>query len=94
MLQVKAPKTVTVNLLRRRGAGALQIHLVNFDVAGNPKVDNIEISLRLPSGASARQVRVFSPDVNGVVPIEGAVQNGRLGFRLPSLEVYSVVEIR
>ena len=80
MLEMQAPITVTVNLLRQRGSGALQIHLVNFDVAGNPQVDHIEISLRLPPGVSARQVRVFSPDSNEVLPIEGTMQEGNAGI--------------
>lgn len=94
MLEVKAPKTVTANLLRQRGSGALQIHLVNYNVGENTSVENIEVSMRLPSGVSGRQVRVFSPDTSDVVPIEGAYRNGKLEFGLPSLEVYSVVEIR
>ena len=94
MLEMQAPNTVTANVLRQRGSGALQIHVVNFDVAGDPNVENIEISLRLPSGASAREVKLFSPDRSEVLPIESAMQGERLSFRLPTLQVYSLVEIR
>ena len=92
-LEVKAPKTVTTNLVRQRGSGALQIHLVNYDVAGNPRMEHIQIRLRLPS-TGARQVRVFSPDLHEPLSLEFTTREGNLEFSLPSLEVYSVVEVR
>ena len=37
-LEVKAPGTVTTNLLKQRNSGALQIRLDNYNVAGNPRL--------------------------------------------------------
>jgi hypothetical protein len=88
-----APLTVTVNLLKQRGSGALQVHLVNYDAKGKPNLDNIELSLRLSSNAIPH-VTVFSPDSSEVRSIENVMHEGTLKFRLPSLEFYSVAQIQ
>ena len=92
MLEVEAPITVTANLLRQRKSGALQIHLVNYDMGRNPRVDNIQMRVRVAEGT--HHVRIFSPDQNEIMTAEGEMQEGRLEFKLPALEVYSVVDIR
>jgi len=92
-LEVQAPITVTVNLLRQRSSKALQVHLINYDVTGNPNVENIKISFRLPTGTT-QQLRVFSPDNNKVSPIAVALQNGKLECKLPPLTIYSLMEVR
>jgi hypothetical protein len=88
-----APLTVTVNLQKQRASGALQVHLVNYDVKGKPNLDNIELSLRL-SSITIPHVTVFSPDSSEVRSIENVMHEGILKFRLPSLEFYSVAQIR
>jgi hypothetical protein len=93
-LETKAPNTATANLLRQRSSGALQIHLVNYDVGRNSRVENLEISMELPPGAGEPQVRVFSPDQQDVRSLRATMNTGGLKFRLPLLEVYSVVEVR
>jgi hypothetical protein len=89
-----APLTVTVNLLRQRSSGALQVHCVNFDIGGNPEVENIKVSVRLPEGKSAPQVRVHSPDQSETQSITPVIRDGTLECELPRLQFYSLLEIR
>jgi hypothetical protein len=89
-----APNTVAVNLLRQKSSGALQVHFVNFDVAGNPNVQNIKMSVQLPGGATSPQVRMISPDSDEVRSVKCENRNGKLECELPSLNVYSLLEVR
>src|ERR1700722_7518580 len=89
-----APLTVTVNLLRQRSSGALQVHCVNFDMGGNPEVENIKVSVRLPEGKSTPQVRVHSPDQSETQSITPVIRDGTLECELPRLQFYSLLEIR
>jgi hypothetical protein len=89
-----APLTVTANLLRQRGSEAIQLHWVNFDVAGHPKIENITISFQLPAKKTDPQVRLYSPDREETRSITPVIQHGRLECELPQVQFYSLLEIR
>ena len=52
------------------------------------------MSLRLPDGLAVRQVTLLSPDQEEPQALPWEVDGARLKFRLPSVEVYGVVEVR
>jgi hypothetical protein len=93
-LEVKAPLTVTTNLLVQKPSGTLLVHLVNYDVERTPKVENVEVSLRGALVKNVKGISLFSPDHDGVESLPPATQNGRLGFVVPTLNTYCVVEIQ
>ncbi len=93
-LEVKAPPAVTTNLVSQRSSGAVLVHLVNYDVERTPKVENIEVWLRPPVHKKVMQVSLFSPDDDGVQTLPPITRDGKLGFVVPSLNTYSVVEIQ
>jgi hypothetical protein len=59
-----------------------------------PKVENIEVRLRVPVLKKAKQISVFSPDGGGVQTLPPITGNGKFGFVVPSLNTYSVVEVQ
>jgi len=66
----------------------------NYDIARKPSVEDIRVSFQLAAAAMTPQVRAFSPDDNEVQPVAYIIQNGRLKCELPSLSIYSIIEIR
>ena len=42
----------------------------------------------------AKQISAFSPDGDGVQTLPPVTRNGKLGFVVPSLNTYSVVEVQ
>ncbi len=94
MLEVKAPLTVTSNLLMKRTSASFVIHLLNYDAERSPSVENTEVWLRIPRGANLSYVSVFSPDAEGAQSLRPTIRNDRLGFVLPLLKTYSVAEVR
>jgi hypothetical protein len=89
-LEVKAPLTVTAELVQQQAAGRLLVHLVNYDAARRPEAGRIEVSVRLPAGKSVSQALVISPDAKGPQPLACAVRQGRAACAVPRLETYSV----
>jgi hypothetical protein len=92
-LEVKAPITVTTNLLRQRSSGAFVIHLVNYDVERTPAVENIEVWFRIPAQEKVKQISVFTPDADDIQSLQMITRNGKIGFTLPRLGTYSLAEI-
>ncbi len=93
-LEIKAPLTVTANLLRQGASGGFIIHLVNYDTERTPTVENIEVWLQTPSREKMMQISQFSPDADEVQSLRPMARNGKCGFVVPLLETYSVVEVR
>jgi len=93
VLEVKAPPTVTTNLLLQRASGGFLIHFVNYDMERTPEVENIEVWLRIPALQKVRQISVLTPDADIVQSLPPVTRNGKFGFVLSSLNTYSLVEI-
>ena len=93
-LEVKAPPTVTCEILQQPRTSRLLVHLLNYDRERHPQVDNIDLEVRIPAGRSVGGVAVLSPDEDSVRSLAHATRNGRLQVRLPRLKTYSVVLVR
>ena len=92
-LEVKAPLTVTAELLEQKDRGRLLVHLLNYDAAHRAQVGRIEVSLRLPAGRSVSQAFALSPEETEPRPLSATVRGGRALFTLPHLGVYSLVVV-
>jgi hypothetical protein len=90
-IEVKAPLTVTAELLRQPDTGKLFLHLINYDAPQTPRVENIEVRLRLMK--EPKEVSLHSPDFEGVRTLAYAMREGVLTFTVPELQVYNVVAI-
>ena len=90
-LEVQAPLTVTAELLHQKEAGKLVVHLINYDAARHPKVEDIHIRLDARKIGKVKQVSLHSPDVEEVRALPFSESEGRVMFSVPSLETYSVV---
>jgi hypothetical protein len=92
-LEVKAPLTVTTNLLKQRASGAFLVHLVNYNVKRTPTVENVEVWFRIPAREKVKQISVFTPDADAVQSLQLVTRDGKFGFVLPWLKTYSVAEV-
>jgi len=95
-LEVKAPPTVTAELLEQKDRGRLLVHLLNYDAANRAEVGRITINLRLAPGKSVSRAFALSPEQTGQQPLSVTVGDGRAQVTLPRLGLYSlvVVELR
>ncbi len=92
LIDVKAPLTVTAELVRQKETGALLLHLINYDADRNPSVKDIRVRLRLPKTSRVSRISLLSPDRDEALSIPFTVNEGTAAFTVPSLETYSLVE--
>jgi len=92
-LELKAPVTVTSELLEQKAAGRLFVHLLNYDTERTPQVDGIEVRLRIPPGQKVKAVDVVSPDDDRPRIPAYTVKDQAVTIRVPRLETYSVVRV-
>jgi len=94
LMDVKAPLTVTAETVRQKETGALILHLINYDAGRNPLVKDIQVRLCLPNIGMVSEVRLLSPDRDKGISLPFTVNKGRIAFTVPSLETYSLVNLR
>ncbi len=88
-LNVEAPSTVALNLLRQPTNHACLLHLINYDAE---PTQNVKVSARLAATTPAPRLCVYSPEAAEVAELQATARNGWLTFTLPRLETYAVVE--
>ncbi|MBO9592100.1 MAG: hypothetical protein J7599_04265 [Niabella sp.] len=92
-LQVEAPETVTMELVKQEEQHRLLLHLVNFNYK-NAGVENIGVVLKIPDGKKIQQVTVLSPDAKTTSTPAFRQENGMLHFTVPQLVLYDLVVVR
>ncbi len=93
LIDVKAPLTVTAELVRQKETRALLLHLINYDAGRNPSVKDIRVRLRLPKTSTVSRVSLRSPDRDEALSVPFTLNEGAAAFTVPSLETYSLVTV-
>jgi hypothetical protein len=89
-IAVKAPPTVTAEVLEDTTHNRLTVHLINFDCERAPKLSGLTVNLAIPAGRTVAKVTWLSPDEKGPLPLTSSLRNGRAALLIPSLETYGV----
>ena len=92
-LDVNAPITVTAELMHQNQANNLVLHLLNYNAAESPLINDIEVSVKVPEGSVVRQVMLLTPDGNERSLLEHTLEHGRAKFVVPRLRVYNLLII-
>jgi hypothetical protein len=93
-LEVKAPPTVTAELLRQEKTGSILVHLINYDALQHPVVGNVEVSLQIPNGKKVEQISILSPDEDKVLTVAPRLKGQRVEFTVPRLATYSLAVVK
>lgn len=91
--KIGGPAYLVANLTAQPDKRRTMIHLVNYDAKNSPSIKAIEIACSLPSGASAKEVSVYSPDASAPNSLIARGDAGQAEFVLPELQVYAVVAV-
>ena len=92
-LDVKAPPTVTAELLRQEKTGAMVVHLINYDALQHPVVNGVVVSVQIPDGKKVERISLLSPDEDKSLTIAPRLKGQRAEFTVPRLATYSLVVI-
>ena len=88
--QIEAPRNVAAEAYHQSGTGHYIVHLVNYDAARQPRIDNIQVAIK---GTQAKKVTAYSPDEPAPLTLKVNAQAGGVSFTLPHLGIYSIIEI-
>jgi hypothetical protein len=90
-VQVTAPEYLALNVVAQAEKKRWMIHLVNYNARHAPLPAPVEVTCRTPS--TAREVRLYSPDLEAPRKIEARNAAGAVGFTLPAVKVYSLAVV-
>ncbi|MDB5121889.1 MAG: hypothetical protein JWP94_18 [Mucilaginibacter sp.] len=87
----EAPLTVTMQLAEKNDHSALVLHLINFAPVSSA-IENIKVSLKIPSGKSVKGITLMSPDGVGETRLKYTENaTGQVMFSVPQLLTYGVI---
>ena len=89
-LEVQAPSTVTVELLRQKEIGSLLVHLVNYDNERTPSPKDIQVRIDARRFGPVTRVTWHSPDRDETLDLAATVSDDHIVFTVPTLETYGV----
>jgi len=93
-LEVSAPASVVAELMRQKSTNTLLVHLVNYDVARTPALQNIEVSVELPRATRVRSINSISPEEDASERPRYSVREGRVTFSVARLGTYRLASIQ
>src|SRR3989441_3765774 len=93
-LQVTAAPTVVTELVEQKEKDELIVHLLNYDVAKNPSVQDIAVDLRIPGVKKVMKVSLISPDEDNTLSLHYSPKNGGISFIVPRLKTYSLAIVQ
>ncbi|HYM12672.1 MAG TPA: alpha-amylase family protein [Bryobacterales bacterium] len=89
-LEVSAPPTVVAELTEQKQNNKLLVHLLNYNVAREASVQNVEVSVAVPESKKVASVTLLSPDTDASEPLRFTLQSGRAVFTVPALRTYDL----
>ena len=92
-LQVKGPLTLVAEPQEQTSTGRVLVHLLNYDDARHPSVENVEVSVRVPEGKTVERVRLYSPDSATSPVLNHTVTGGAVTFTVPRIRTYSIAAV-
>ena len=92
-LEIKGPSTLVAEPLEQPRTGRLLVHLLNYDVERHPSIENVQVSLKLPSNKTARAVQLLSPDAASTDSAVAASSKGAVSFTVPRIRTYTIAVV-
>lgn len=93
ILQVAGPDYLGVNLVEQMDKQRRLVHMVNYNAANMPSIENIEVKCVVPEGKSANAVRWYSADLDTYRTLDFGRQGSQTVFVVPELRAYGLAAI-
>jgi hypothetical protein len=92
-VQVSGPAYLVSNLVEQPAKRRMMLHLVNYNAKKIGSLEAVEVICRLPRGQAAKEVRIYSPDLDGSRAIEMKSTSSQVSFAVP-VKTYTVAVIQ
>jgi len=87
-IETNAPSSVAITSFT--GGSGIILHLLNYGYS-NGSVRNISLSVKLPDGFSLGGITLASPDLEADTELQYSLEDGRVTFSVPELEIWDVI---
>ena len=92
-VRVNGPTYLVSNLVEQPGKRRMMLHLVNYNAKKIGSLEAVEVICRLPRGQAAKEVRIYSPDLDGSRAIEMKSTALQVSFTVP-VKTYTLAVIQ
>lgn len=82
---------VVIDLVEQKARNRRILHVVNYDCARNPSIENIAVSVAAPASGVVKAVRLLTPDGPATRSLKFAAEGHAVRFVLPSLNTYDLI---
>jgi hypothetical protein len=90
-ISASGPPYLIANLVAQPEKRRMMLHLVNYNVKNVPLLEFVDVSCRLPRGASVKEVKIYSPDLENPQVLRATSEASEVRFTVPAIKVYSMV---
>jgi hypothetical protein len=92
-VQVSGPEFLVVNLTAQPENRRMLLHLVNYNARNMASIGGVRVSCRLPSQAAAKNVTLYSPDLEAPLSVTMSNAPDGAAFTLPDVTTYSIAVV-
>jgi hypothetical protein len=92
-MRVAGPDFLGANLVEQPEKQRRLVHLVNYNTAQVPSIENIEVKCAVPGGNSAQTVRFYSPASDSFDALNFQMRGSEAVFTVPKLNTYCVAMV-
>jgi hypothetical protein len=92
-IDITAPSFVTIELTVPEKRDKMMLHLVNYKALRSEWVKDIKVILKIQQGKQVKDIRLLSPDREGIKTLPFILKDGKVTFTVPNLEVYDLVVV-
>jgi hypothetical protein len=91
-VQVGGPAYLVSNVVEQPEKRRMMLHLVNYNAKKVAALDPVQISCRLPQGQTAKEVRIYSPDMDESRTVEMKNGASEVTFAAP-VKTYTIAVV-
>lgn len=91
-VEISGPASLVSNVVEQSGKRRMMLHLVNYNAKQGEVPDPVRVVCRLPHGQAAREVRIYSPDLEVPQAVEMKSTESQVSFGVP-VKTYTIAVV-
>lgn len=91
-VEVSGPSYLVASAAEQPEKRRMMVHLVNYNAKNAPALDPVGVTCRIPTGQSAKEIRIYSPDLPEPQVVGMKSDGSKVSFAVP-VKTYSMAVI-
>jgi hypothetical protein len=93
-VSISGPDYLIANAASQSARNRMVVHLVNYKAKSQQAVGAVDVHVKLPAGAKATEIRLYSPDGPDGEKLKWQAESGGVSFTVPGVQVYSFATVQ